>query len=394
MAVSVGFTLSPGRAPTGNVSYNGAGVNFDLSRDRNISNQNAVMTPRDQLNLNSLSNVVSNNVASIPNRPSINVSSPNTSNSNQHDLVDYIGAIAPFVGAALTFGSNRHTNSVNENIASNNQAIVEANNIRNIEFQREENAITRQREDNAFQRAAYDLQLAGLSKTLAAGSPASASALSAPSAQAATLDYKYQNPMQGIDLANLALSVMKTMADIKNSTNLTNAQVGNLNAQANLTNISAQTEGEKNEANIAYTKQLTIASEQSARYTSLQADYLEKYGDKEMLAKIDQYTTNAVLNRSSSYLNYAKAHEVAQSVVESIARTSKIRTEEKNLLEDIAYTQLMYKQASFNLDVSKELNIRTTDSLPTMLGFPIGGFRRGWNQFSTWAKDYFKYFIK
>lgn len=50
----------------------------------------------------------------------------------------------------------------------------------NITSQRRENDITRAREDTAFSRAATDLENAGLSKTLAAGSPAPTSAQTAP----------------------------------------------------------------------------------------------------------------------------------------------------------------------------------------------------------------------
>lgn len=63
-------------------------------------------------------------------------------------------------------------------IVSNKNSQRVAN--QNIAFQREMNNLLMDREDNAVQRRAFDLQKAGLSKTLAAGSPASASALTAP----------------------------------------------------------------------------------------------------------------------------------------------------------------------------------------------------------------------
>lgn len=76
------------------------------------------------------------------------------------------GALGLF-GSAMTNATNaqstRDTNRVNAQIASNN-----------LDYQREYNEQIFAREDNAVQRRAADLEAAGLSKTLAAGSPASA----------------------------------------------------------------------------------------------------------------------------------------------------------------------------------------------------------------------------
>lgn len=74
----------------------------------------------------------------------------------------------------------QQTNATNIQLAEQNNAANMALNRENIAFQQNENAITRAREDNAVQRRAADLARAGLSKTLAAGSAASANALQAP----------------------------------------------------------------------------------------------------------------------------------------------------------------------------------------------------------------------
>lgn len=74
------------------------------------------------------------------------------------------------------------TNAANLQIAQNTNAMNQSINDSNIKFQQAENEITRQREDNAVRRRASDMVAAGLSKTLAAGSPAAANALQAPQA--------------------------------------------------------------------------------------------------------------------------------------------------------------------------------------------------------------------
>lgn len=68
----------------------------------------------------------------------------------------------PLVSSAVTAGSSIYQN------------------YQNVEFQREQNEITRAREDNAVQRRAADLAKAGINPLMAAGSPASASNMPAP----------------------------------------------------------------------------------------------------------------------------------------------------------------------------------------------------------------------
>lgn len=88
--------------------------------------------------------------------------------------------IASLFSPVSNFLSGLFTNKTNkQNVADTNAANM-AMNSQNIQFQKEENEIARQREDNAVQRRASDLTAAGLSKTLAAGSPASANAMNAP----------------------------------------------------------------------------------------------------------------------------------------------------------------------------------------------------------------------
>lgn len=82
--------------------------------------------------------------------------------------------------ANLKLGKN--VNETNLQIARETNANNALINQANIELQQKENEIARQREDNAVRRRVNDLVGAGLSKTLAAGSPASANAMQAPQA--------------------------------------------------------------------------------------------------------------------------------------------------------------------------------------------------------------------
>lgn len=90
-------------------------------------------------------------------------------------------------------------------------------NERNIWFQQRENEITRAREDNAVQRRAADLESAGLSKTLAAGSPAVAAQLRAPQGETGIAS-------RGV---NQFMDILKQQADISQTlaaTELTRVQ--------------------------------------------------------------------------------------------------------------------------------------------------------------------------
>lgn len=87
-------------------------------------------------------------------------------------LVDsIISGISGMVGSGLDFAANRETNAANERMNEANIAMTRETNAQNEALTRESWA----REDNAVSRRAADLESAGLSKTLAAGSAAAAS---------------------------------------------------------------------------------------------------------------------------------------------------------------------------------------------------------------------------
>lgn len=95
-----------------------------------------------------------------------------------------IGSVVDFFSNWMTNAYNKRqtklTNEANREIARETNAANMLMNQQNIDFQQKENEIARAREDDAIRRRANDLMGAGLSKTLAAGSAASANAMQAP----------------------------------------------------------------------------------------------------------------------------------------------------------------------------------------------------------------------
>lgn len=106
--------------------------------------------------------------------------------------------------------------------------------IYNTYSQKKENEIMREREDNAISRRMRDLEAAGLSPTLAAGSAASSQAGTAPHSDGSAFDF-----------ASKALSLMQGKADVSK----TNADTALAQFQANSEKfkqayMQAQTDGE------------------------------------------------------------------------------------------------------------------------------------------------------
>lgn len=136
------------------------------------------------------------------------------------------------------------TNATNLELARQQNELNQSLNRENIAFQREtndlnwkrqlgENNLARQREDTAYSRAARDMEAAGLSKTLAAGSPASSAAMTASQAQAPQNKFGYERAtMQRYEQKAFKADAIKVDADILDS----------LQKIKNIENIGAQTE--------------------------------------------------------------------------------------------------------------------------------------------------------
>lgn len=151
-----------------------------------------------------------------------------------------LGLAGGLFSAGTAAAAQGNTNKVNkENVAETNTANKEIAQM-NLDYQREYNNQIFAREDNAVQRAAADLQAAGLSKTLAAGSRASAGG----SASAPMMNYQeqaytgYQSPLEKVSqLTTNGLSSTNAILTMLQSQQAQSAQIAHLNAQTESLNI-------------------------------------------------------------------------------------------------------------------------------------------------------------
>lgn len=257
--------------------------------------------------------------------------------------IAYIGAA--LLGALGTYAATKKSNQTSQEISN-----------QNIEFQEKENEITRLREDNAQQRAAADLEAAGLSKTLAAGNPASAAALTAPQAS-------YQNESaigRAIEKANLKESVLALdshKADIAQK----KAETDRIKAETAMTNLTTQTYMEKfaNEqkltlAQIDSYKAQIHAQESQAKLNEIEGEHRGEY----LSLQIDRLIAENANTRMSS-------HEIAARISKILGETEKLDYEKQLLVEDIAKAKL--EQQSIQLDINYAMKY----------GLPVGSMANG-----------------
>lgn len=220
----------------------------------------------------------------------------------------------------------------------------------NIAFQERENQIIREREDNAVQRGAADMKAAGLSQTLAAGSPASTTATTAPHN-----DYQ----MQKIDKLGAILNLAKLKQDLKTS----NALASKYNAEAEGQNLSngVFAEGFKNEQDVKKAQvgvYLADASYQKS-LTNLNNIKGETYGSY-LMAELDNLKTNTKLT------NEEIAYKVAQK--------EHLSNEDKKILQDVLESQSRVANNAHDLKIAERLGL-PVGSLPS--GLLGGSFSTG-----------------
>lgn len=214
--------------------------------------------------------------------------------SNAWDNVSgWITDAANWVGDTF-FGGSHEVNLTNQSIAN-----------QNIAFQQQENEIIRQREDTAYQRAAADLQAAGLSKTLAAGHPAASTATTAPNNT-----FQMQRNLAGANaIKNITDFYFEKRADSR-AKDLNDAQIAKLEADTKSQEISnkymedvykLQILGQtaQNEVTAATLESIQIQNEiaqieKSYRGLDLQASIDQKLAQKEKYLAEAGYTQKSI----------------------------------------------------------------------------------------------------
>ena len=245
---------------------------------------------------------------------------------------------AAVIGGIVTYAGTKKTNEVSKQISDEN-----------IAFQQEENAITRIREDTAHQRAASDLQAAGLSKTLAAGNPASAQSLTAPQA-----NYSYENPLQKtmekMNLKQAILDIESHQKDIQKQ----NAEIDSIKANTAATNLSNEVfmqrftdEHNLNEAQVEVARTNVKLMESQERLNQISGDYKAR--------EIEAQISNLMADTSYKNVSTSKASKEISKIV---AETQKLSKEEEMLVEDIAYQKLK------NYALSHDIAYAETTGLP------------------------------
>lgn len=173
--------------------------------------------------------------------------------------MSFVSSLINAGSQVLTNQSNERMNSVNnaynaqiaESTNKWNYALAERQNQMNMALNREnvafqkrtndlnwqrqlaENNLTRAREDTAYSRAARDMEAAGLSKTLAAGNPASSASMTAAQAESPQNKFGYERAtMQRYERKAFKADAIRIDADI----------LGSLQKIKNLESMGAQTE--------------------------------------------------------------------------------------------------------------------------------------------------------
>ena len=327
--------------------------------------------------------------------------------------------VATLIGSGLNLTGGLFSNEINKKIARENLAYQreaneknmrltkeanEANiqlqrdiNNQNIAFQQQENDITRMREDNAVQRAAADMTAAGLSKTLAAGHPASAQGLTAPQAVAPQVEkaqvralnnqFRYESALQRMNIAGLLQDMAVKGEQLKQSEKLNEAQVDLLKARAvgqNNVNDTFRTDFENTQllklAQVASHEAQTSVYKAEARLKEIEGDYradlLQNEVDKG-IAQIGVFRSQNRLYGEQITLTQKQISEYAYKIAKEIAETNHLNSQTELAVQELAKKKLELGIMQYNFDYSKQHSMRTTDSNMRLMGLDVTAFSHG-----------------
>lgn len=273
-----------------------------------------------------------------------------------------IGAIGALASSILGAVSNKNTNTANAQavadtnatnlqIAQNTNSMNQAINEQNIALTREQNAINREREDNAVRRRANDLVGAGLSKTLAAGNPASANAMQAPQATEAMVT---GHQMQAANRKAYSFDNLATAGKLVQEGILANKQLEVDNKALDVRLQELEEEGRHNRAmesydsaSISETGRHNLASESlSERNIDVSLEYLSS----------DNYWKQQYYDQNSQFHNDAVRLEEA---FQSIQRFAEMSEDTLRKMQESWYQS----EIDFNKTTTKHNAMRLTAEL-------------------------------
>lgn len=182
-----------------------------------------------------------------------------------------------FGTSAVQTKMNYDINQKNYDLALKNYEFNKDSYLQNFEYQKALQQQLFSREDNAVQRRAADLQLAGLSKTLAAGDGAGAGPVVSTSSSSLSAPQRSQ-----VDLLSSALNFAEAQASIRK----VNAEAENLLKQ----NQKMDSDMAVNDANVALIKAKTAVEEGNFGLLSLRGQQIQSSIDytKGLMRKVDE----------------------------------------------------------------------------------------------------------
>lgn len=224
-------------------------------------------------------------------------------------------------------------------------AVISAGNYflqrENLDWQKKAQRTTWEREDNAVQRRAADLEAAGLSKTLAAGSAAQSSGPIRTDAP----------QIQGLDMAQMAINLMRMKADVSK----TYAETEMIKQQGALAAASAASQIQEKE----YKAEINPLTIQQAK------NQIEIQGLNKSLMKLDQAVK--ALDIKKSDIEVVKKQIEAEISGKYSMKMAELEAIAKRMAVDIEQTRR--DEAQWNLSKYKQLGYPT--------GTNLGMFEKG-----------------
>lgn len=290
--------------------------------------------------------------------------------------------LATLIGAGLSFIGGLFSNHSNQQVATQNVEAQQAMNEQNIAFQKQENDITRLREDNAVQRAAADMTAAGLSKTLAAGNPASSQALTAPQTQAVNNSFKYESALQKMNIAQLVQSMAEKEKQLDLAEKKNDAEVNYINQQAAGIQFDNEHKAETFQAEQAVKQaqafqfrtqgELNQNNAKIAAITSkYTADKLQSEIDLNIMSKISKQADIVMTGKQIKAMSYDIAMKVMQTKGFYIDNQKK-KQELKMLVYDQAKIKLDMEVLKHNLNYAQKYNYPVGVAPSGLIGSGLG----------------------